>query len=80
MSIIDGISKTDMRKFLTAFACLLILTISLLLFFKAIPEGNQDVAHVVLGAAISYVGLTFNYYLGTSQSSNDKDKLLNGKG
>ena len=46
------------------------------LFLVELPEGNREVALVILGTAIGWAGSVVNYHYGSSQGSKDKTEAL----
>tara|TARA_R100001129_G_scaffold182748_1_gene163819 strand:+ start:220 stop:486 length:267 start_codon:yes stop_codon:yes gene_type:complete len=50
--------------------------IILLLFWQEIPEGNRDLALVLLGVALGWAGSVVNFHFGSSQGSKDKTSLM----
>ena len=48
------------------------------LYFIVIPEGNRDLVNIVTGALLATVlNQVYNYYFGSSKSSQDKTDLMN---
>ena len=48
------------------------------LFLLEIPQGNAEVALVVLGVAIGWAGSVVQFHYGTSEGSKTKTKIMNG--
>lgn len=53
------------------------MILSALLFFKAIPEDNQQIANIVLGTLFALCGTVVNFHRGSSSSSKQKDNTIN---
>lgn len=49
------------------------------LFFVPIPEGNREVALVVLGIAIGWATAVVNFHFGSSEGSKQKTGILAGR-
>lgn len=49
-----------------------------MLFFKAIPEGAQNVAYMLLGTLAAEFGSVMRYFFGSSKGSADKTAMLVG--
>jgi len=47
-----------------------------LLIFQPIPETNNDVLYLAIGADIGFAGAVINYFYGSSKGSSDKTDLL----
>ena len=52
------------------------VTIIVLLFFVPLPQGNDEVALVVLGIAIGWASNVVQFHFGTSEGSKQKTDLL----
>lgn len=52
------------------------ILVGFLLFFKAIPEANRDIAYVVFGALLTLSSTVINFHRGTSQGSSKKTDIL----
>lgn len=50
------------------------------LFWIEIPDGNKDVAFMMLGQAVTLWAASVTYWVGTTRSSSDKSKLLGQSG
>lgn len=53
------------------------ILLGLLLFFKAIPLENRDIANIMFGALFSWSATIINYHRGSSSGSRDKQLTLN---
>jgi hypothetical protein len=49
------------------------------IFMTAIPDKNETLANLVFGALLAKWGDSIAYWVGTTRSSSDKNKLLNQK-
>lgn len=47
-----------------------------LLFFVPLPEGNREVALVVLGVAIGWASSVVTFHYGSSEGSKEKSQML----
>ena len=71
----------DLPRHLTGFFVLLLaFGIVAGMFHWPIPEGNAEVALVVLGVAIGWAGSVVAYHFGTSEGSKSKTDLLTRRG
>ena len=50
-----------------------------ILIFKSIPEGNNEVLYLAIGALISAFATVVGYFYGSSAGSQAKTEMLNGK-
>ena len=50
-----------------------------LLIFQPIPETNNDVLYLAIGADIGFAGAVINYFYGSSKGSADKSDMINKK-
>lgn len=50
--------------------------IILLLFWREIPEGNRDLALVLLGVALGWAGSVVNFHFGSSEGSKEKTRMM----
>lgn len=59
-------------------ACVLAIAAGIiaLLFLQPLPQGNHEVALVVLGIAIGWATNVVNFHFGTSEGSKTKTKLM----
>jgi hypothetical protein len=48
------------------------LFLTLILFFKGVPESNEKLAYTALGSLWTLVGTVVNFHRGSSQGSKDK--------
>lgn len=67
----------DLPRHLVA-AAVLVLAFGIVagLFLLEIPEGNREVALVVLGIAIGWAGSVVGFHFGTSQGSTRKSEIF----
>lgn len=77
MSILDNISKAEMRGILTGLLIVGAISLLILIFVVPIPEPNKDMAHLFVGGYIGWSGSTINFWFGTSKGSSDKQIELN---
>ena len=49
------------------------------LVFRAIPEANNEMLYIAVGALIGAFTTVVGYFYGSSQGSQDKNELLNAK-
>ena len=71
----------DLPRHLTGFFVLLLaFGIVAGMFHWPIPEGNAEVALVVLGVAIGWAGSVVAFHFGTSEGSKSKTDLLTRRG
>lgn len=54
------------------------LILGMMLFFKAIPTENQEVAYLAFGSLLTLAASVVNYHRGSSAGSKEKTKLLKG--
>ena len=47
-----------------------------LLFFVPLPDGNREVALVVLGVAIGWASSVVTFHYGSSEGSKEKSQML----
>lgn len=59
-------------------AAVMLLAIAIVagLFAVELPEGNREVALVILGTVIGWAGAVVNFHYGSSQGSKDKTAML----
>ena len=50
------------------------------LFFKSIPEANQEIAYMLFGSLLTLCGTSINFHRGSAQGSKDKAQHLMKKG
>ncbi len=62
--------------FLAAGGLILVAAVVGLLFFHPVPEGNVSALNIVVGALISWVGMAFAFYYGSTKSSQTKDDTI----
>ena len=55
-----------------------LVTICILLIFKAVPPESKDALNIALGALIAAAMAVVNYFFGSSKGSADKTQLLAG--
>lgn len=48
-----------------------------IIFRAALPEGNKEIAYLVIGALVAKFGDVVNYFFGSSKGSADKTEMLN---
>lgn len=69
--LFDDITRKDQRIMLAGMLSILIIIVVILILTKSIPEGNRDVAYVVLGALLGNFTNVFSFYFGSSKSETD---------
>ena len=47
-----------------------------LLIFQPIPDQNNEVLYLVIGADIGFAGAVVNYFYGSSKGSADKTEIM----
>lgn len=52
------------------------IIIGMLLFFRAIPAQNQQVANIIFGSLLTLCGTVVNFHRGTSQGSSKKTDVI----
>lgn len=52
------------------------IIIGMLLFFRAIPAQNQQVANIIFGSLLTLCGTVVNFHRGTSQGSSNKTDVI----
>lgn len=59
-------------------AAVMLLAIAIVagLFAVELPEGNREVALVILGTVIGWAGAVVNFHYGSSQGSKDKTAMM----
>ncbi len=63
--------------FLAIGGLLLVAAVTGLLFFHSVPESNVSALNIIVGALISWVGMAFAFYYGSTKSSQLKDDTIN---
>ena len=51
----------------------------IILIYKSVPEGNQDILNLVIGALIGSFTSVVGYYFGSSLGSAEKNEMLKNK-
>ena len=64
---------------LGAVVIMALLSVCVLLIFRAVPLESKDALNIALGALVIMAGNVVNYFFGSSKSSADKTDLLNAK-
>jgi xanthosine utilization system XapX-like protein len=78
--IIEALKKFNLIKLLAAVTVMIsLVAIIYALINKAIPAENKEAVIHVLGIIEGGVISIVSFYFGSSQSSQRKDELLNGK-
>ena len=54
-------------------------SLMVVLFFKAVPEGSNEVAFMLFGSLAANFGAVCNYFFGSSKGSAEKTSLMAGK-
>lgn len=68
---------SEVPRHVTGAAVMALATLVIvLLFLQPLPEGNHEVALVVLGIAINWASNVVNFHFGTSEGSKTKTKLM----
>ena len=67
------------QKILGIVAIITVLGILVLLFFIVIPEPNKTILTLIVGNVMGAYMTVYNYELGSSKGSAEKDKRLNKK-
>jgi hypothetical protein len=52
------------------------IVVGLLLFFKAIPDENKEIAYMLFGSLLTLTGTVINFHRGTSQGSSKKTDMM----
>lgn len=47
-----------------------------IIFRAALPEGNKEIAYLVIGALVAKFGDVVNYFFGSSKGSADKTEMM----
>ncbi len=47
-----------------------------IIFRAALPEGNKEIAYLVIGALVAKFGDVVNYFFGSSKGSADKNEMM----
>lgn len=67
----------DKARNITGIAAILIAVfIIVMLFLRTIPDGNRDIAMVLLGSSMTWANSVFNFHFGSSDGSKRKDKKI----
>lgn len=53
-----------------------LIILALLLFFKQIPDDNLQIANILFGSLVTYVGTIIAFHRGSSQGSSKKTNVL----
>jgi hypothetical protein len=77
MSILDNISKAEVRGMVTGLLVLGAIALLVAIFLYPIPEANRDMAYLFVGGYLGWTGSTINFWFGTSKGSTDKQEELN---
>lgn len=76
-------AKTLKEQFQYVLAIITVIVFFVLLglmLFKAVPEANDKLLYIAVGALIGIVQQVINYYFGSSKSSSEKTEIIaNGK-
>lgn len=65
---------------ITMMMTMIVGALLLALFWIEIPNGNRDVAFMMLGQAVTLWAASVTYWVGTTRGSSDKSKLLSQSG
>lgn len=65
-----------MPAVITVLMTMIVGVLLVALFRTEIPDGNQDVAFMLFGQAVTLWGASVTYWVGTTRSSSDKSRLL----
>jgi len=55
------------------------ILLAILLFFKKIPEDNQQIANILFGALLTFAGTIVSFHRGSTQGSSKKTDMLFNK-
>jgi hypothetical protein len=55
------------------------IILAVLLFFKKIPDDNLQIANILFGALLTYVGTIVSFHRGSTQGSSKKTDMLFSK-
>lgn len=67
----------DMPRHIAGIAAIIIAAfIIVMLFYRAIPDDNREVAMVMLGVALGWATNVFSFYFGSSDGSKSKDDQI----
>lgn len=58
---------------------IMVSAITMVMFWKAIPEGNASTLYLIIGQVVTLWGGSVIYFIGTTRSSNNKTLLMAGK-
>ena len=75
-------NKSKKEIFQYTFAALItivIFSLLALLIFREVPQGNQDVLNIVIGAIIGSYITVVSYFFGSSKGSADKNDIIKNK-
>lgn len=73
------LNKTQIRFIISMIVILASLGLIVALLFIVIPAENRDIFFTSLGVILGWGGSGVGFYLNSSQSSQDKTDLLQGK-
>lgn len=62
--------------FLAIAGLAMIAGVLMLLFFKDVPQANASALNIVLGALIGWMGSTYQFYYGSTKTSQTKDDTI----
>jgi len=68
--------KSGMPGVIVCGMTLMIAGLIVLLFFGSIPEGNRDIAYMLIGQISTLWGASIMYWVGTTKGSSDKNKWV----
>jgi len=62
---------------LAAIVMLLLFTSLILIFIKAIPQENKDLAYMGFGLSLGWGTMVISYFFGSSKGSAEKNDIIN---
>lgn len=69
-------SKEIYQYALGALVVIVFFAILFAVIQRAIPDGNKEIAYLVVGALVAKFGDVVNYFYGSSKGSSDKNEML----
>lgn len=74
--------KNAKEGYMYALGAVLVISFFIILaflIFREIPESNNEVLYLAIGALIGFVGSVVSYFFGSSKGSSDKNELIHKK-
>jgi fluoride ion exporter CrcB/FEX len=76
MTWFNNSSKAEERTVISLVMMLIIIAILFLMFTVEIPEGNRDMAYLVVGGILGSYTTVIAFWFGSSKGSSDKTDII----